>query len=293
VSHWVASNPGPAAASIAIAGAIAGEGQPSTAWPLASRPRCPDAVTGIRTSISTAADTGLGANVALFCHFDPAGTVRPDIPRYLNELRAAGFSVVTVSNSGHLMPEAKAALQAVCAAILVRRNSGRDFAAWREALERLQLPRPATTRLLLVNDSVLGPLAPLAPLLSRMDDTADVWGMTDSDELAWHLQSYFLLVNRPVLDSPGWRRFWRGVRPMPSKLLIVMRYEIGLSRCLVRAGFRLKALFPHRSVGVPDGKNPTLAAWQALRADGFPFVKRQAVGSPQHEGGGGIQRKIP
>jgi lipopolysaccharide biosynthesis protein len=216
----------------------------------------------------------LGAHVALFCHFDPGGAVRADVLHYLRELSAAGFSVVIVSNSGHLQPHAMAALRSVCASVLVRRNSGRDFAAWREALEHLALPRPETKRLLLANDSVHGPLTALVPLLARMDATADVWGMTDSNELGWHLQSYFLLVGEAVLHSAVWRRFWRQVRPMHAKLLAIMWYEIGLSRCLTEAGFRLSALFPYTSVACGAAANPTLAASRTLRQAGFPFVKR-------------------
>jgi lipopolysaccharide biosynthesis protein len=216
----------------------------------------------------------MGPDVAVFCHFEPNGGLRSDTLRYVTDLHSAGFTVVVVSNSGWLQPEALTALQAVCAAVLVRRNSGLDFSAWREAMQRLDLPRPGTRRLLLANDSVAGPLVALTPLLARMDGTADVWGMTDSEELAWHLQSYFLLAGEAVLHSAAWRRFWRRVRPMPSKLLVVMRYEVGLSRGLVKAGFRLRALFPCQSVGAGAGVNPTLAAWQALRQAGSPFVKR-------------------
>jgi lipopolysaccharide biosynthesis protein len=220
----------------------------------------------------------LGPDVALFCHFDPAGAVRQNVLHYLAALRSSGFSVVAVSNSGWLEPAGLAALRDACAAVLLRRNRGWDFAAWREAMERLGLPRPETRRVLLANDSVYGPLAPLEPLLAQMDHTADVWGMTDSEELGWHLQSYFLLIGPGVLRSAAWRRFWRGVRPMPSKLLTILWYEIGLSRCLRRAGFRLQALFPFETVAQDSpSHNPTLASWQALRAAGFPFIKREVL----------------
>jgi lipopolysaccharide biosynthesis protein len=217
----------------------------------------------------------LGPRVALFCHFEPAGALRADTLRYLTELRDFGFSVVLVSNSGRLQPAAMTALRRVCAAVLLRANSGRDFGAWREALVRLGLPRTETRWLLLANDSVSGPLAPLAPLLMRMDNAADVWGMTDSVELGWHLQSYFLLVGPAALRSLAWRRFWRGVRPVPSKLLTVIRYEIGLSRCLRLAGLRLAAMFPCDAGAGP--LNPTLAGWRALRDAGFPFIKRSVA----------------
>ena len=67
---------------------------------------------------------------------------RPDVLEHITELQALGISVVFVSNAGTLRPEALAALKPVCAGIIVRRNVGYDFGAWREALDALRLPRP-------------------------------------------------------------------------------------------------------------------------------------------------------
>jgi lipopolysaccharide biosynthesis protein len=213
----------------------------------------------------------LGAQVALVCHFDASGAIRPDLLRYLQALREFGFSVVLVSNSGALPREAEAAARDACAAVLVRRNVGRDFCAWRDAIESLGLPRSDTQAVLLANDSVYGPLQPLAPLLRRMDGSAELWGMTANAQRGWHLQSYFLLAGADVLRSVAWRRFWRGVRPLPSKWLMVGRYEVGLTRTLLRAGFCCRALFEQ------SGGNPMLEEWRALLDAGLPFLKRELL----------------
>ncbi len=221
----------------------------------------------------------MGPDVAILCHYDPAGCVRPDTVRYLQALKGAGFSVVLVSNSGPLTSDAMTRLRASDVSVLTRRNIGLDFGAWRMALRALNLPRADTNRVLLVNDSVYGPLVPLAPLLARMTpDTADLWGLTDSRERGWHVQSYFLLAGPALLRSPVWRRFWRGVIPLPSKRWTVGRYEIGLSRRVTAAGFQAKALFPHDAL-IPDGavRNPTLSAWRELLDAGFPFLKRELL----------------
>src|SRR5689334_16323414 len=86
----------------------------------------------------------LGPRVAVFCHFDRAGDVRAHVLHYLRSLSAEGFSVVFVTNSGRLKPEKLDHLQELCAGVLIRRNVGYDFGAWREALEYLKLPRPKT-----------------------------------------------------------------------------------------------------------------------------------------------------
>jgi lipopolysaccharide biosynthesis protein len=224
----------------------------------------------------------LGPRVALFCHFDAQGAVRSDVLRYLTALHDAGYSVVVVSNSGALQPAAMAALQTVCAAVLVRRNIGLDFCAWREGLELFSLPRDNTEALLLANDSVYGPLQPLAPLLSRLSaGDADVWGLTDSDQIRFHLQSYFLAVSATAMRSEAWRRFWHGVRPYPSKHLMIRCYEIGLTQSLARAGLRCRAMWPTTAMTLPNRArntvNPTHDLWRQLLNAGFPFIKRELV----------------
>ena len=188
----------------------------------------------------------LGSKVALFAHFDRSCAVRNHVLTYLNALKDAGFSVVCVTNSGSLLPAARERLQSCCAAVLVRRNIGYDFGAWREALEQLALPRSNTTMLLLANDSVYGPLAPLNELCRRVDFvTADIWGAAESWQTRYHLQSYFLLIGDTVLRSAAWQRFWSRIRPVPSKHWIVRHYEVGLSQLLLSAGFRCEALWPY------------------------------------------------
>lgn len=219
----------------------------------------------------------LGRRIALLCHYDTAGRLRHDLLHYLRELRDAGFSVVLVSNSGSLHPDALEAARTLCAAVLVRRNLGLDFCAWRDAMEWLGLPRADTTQMLLANDSVYGPLRPLAPLLARMGDSPGLWSMTDSVERGLHLQSYFLLAQADVIRSTAWQRFWRGVRPLRSKWVMIGLYEVGLTRSLLRAGFACTALFS--GIG-QDGKvfaNPTLDGWRILLDAGFPFIKRELL----------------
>ncbi len=216
----------------------------------------------------------LGPAVAIFAHFDPRGEISDETISYLRALADSGFSVVLVSNSEQLTDSARLAAMSLCAAILVRRNLGLDFAAWHDALRALDLPRVETEMLLLANDSLHGPFWPLGPLLARVDFTrADIWGLTENAEVAPHLQSYFLLAGPVALRSPSWAAFWRGVRPLRDKFALIRLFEIGFSTTMRRAGLRLAPLFPTPM----DGRNPTLARWRGLLEAGFPFVKRELV----------------
>jgi hypothetical protein len=252
----------------------------------------------------------LGQRVALFTHFDRRELVADHVIAYIRELHGNGFSVVFITNSGRLLKDSLTKLQSFCRAVIIRRNVGYDFGAIREVLELLELPRLETEQLLIANDSVYGPLLPIADMIGRVDfDKADLWGTTESWQYRYHLQSYFLLAGRRVLTSPAWREFWRNVRQVSSKQWVIARYEVGLTQNLLKAGLRCQPLWRYHellsqttdmaTVGevnqtIPDPLeqmrikarqrirtaaaggvplNPTCELWRQLLLAGFPFLK--------------------
>lgn len=194
-------------------------------------------------------DVALGAKVVLFMHFDGRGGVRAQLLDYMRELHANGRSVVFVTNAGKLKPSALAALQEICAAVIVRRNVGYDFGAWRDALERLGLPRAETQEVIFANDSVFGPISPLGEVLARLDYAkADVWGLTESWQVRYHLQSFFLAFGPAALHSEAFAKFWQGVRPVPVKSYIVHAYEVGVTQAMLKGGLRCAALWGYEDL---------------------------------------------
>lgn len=194
-------------------------------------------------------DRSLGRDVALFVHFDAEGRVLPATRAFLRSLEAAGLSIVFVTNSGHIQDEDKAFLRSCCDSVLIRRNIGYDFGAWRDALDTLGLPRAETRSIYLVNDSVYGPFTDLAPLLHLIDfERADLWGVTESWQHHYHLQSFFLACGEGAIRSDVWRQFWRSVRPIPCKDWVIRHCEIGFTRALARGGIRTQALFPNTTL---------------------------------------------
>jgi len=220
-------------------------------------------------------DFRLASRVAIFIHFDRRGAVRADVLNYVSALHALGLSVVFVTNSGRLRPEAMAALQPLCAAVIVRRNVGYDFGAMREAIERAGLPRADTEMVLLVNDSVYGLLQPLGPIMERFDFAqADLWGLTESWQTRYHLQSYFVAFGRPALTSRTWAEFWQSVRPVSSKWWVILHYEVGLTQRFLRVGLRARAVWGYhelvRQVTAPE--HVQVMEGEEVDDDGYPVM---------------------
>ncbi len=264
----------------------------------------------------------LGPKVCVYVHWDGAGEVRDHVMHHVRSLAEAGLSIVFVTNAGFLRPAAMAALQDVCAGVLIRSNVGYDFGAWREGFEILQLPRPDTEMVVMANDSVYGPMRPLRDLIDQFDfSQADFWGCTESWQTRYHLQSYLIAFSPRVVASEAWRTFWAGVRPTWSKMWLIRLYEIGLTQALLKAGFTCRAIWPYQRLvneldpellmdhteGGPNLADPTMRArqyqtrhirnmfvlrrplnptsdlWRQLLLTRFPFIKRELLrDNPTH-----------
>ncbi|MGG5821379.1 rhamnan synthesis F family protein [Falsiroseomonas sp. HW251] len=265
-----------------------------------------------------------GARVVVFCHYDRRGRIWRHTRDYLDSLREAGFAVVFVSNGAPIAPEDRAWILARAWRVIERENVGYDFGAWRDGIAACGLPRADTALLAIANDSVYGPFAPVARLVDRMDfGEADVWGVTDSWQHRWHLQTYLVVFGRRVLRDPAFGAFWSGVPNRRLKRGVVLDSEIGLTRAMMAAGLRCRALWPYtdvldhlrrsaevaaeeREAPPPDPMteasernrervlraaarrvplNPTADLWRALLEQGCPFLKRELL----RDNPGGVQ----
>jgi len=194
-------------------------------------------------------DVILGPRVALFMHFDRGGRVRAQLFTYMRALKDNGRDIVFVTNAGFLTAEAMAALQEICACVIIRKNIGYDFGAWRDAIDYLGLPRAETEEIICANDSVFGPILPLGDTLRRLDyASADIWGLTESWQTRYHLQSFFLAFGPKAIRAEAFRKFWRSVRPVPLKTYIVKEYEIGVTHAMMKGGLSCAALWRYETL---------------------------------------------
>jgi hypothetical protein len=188
----------------------------------------------------------LGPRVVVFCHFDRYGRIRDHTRVYIDALRNEGFDVVFVTNSSTLAAADHTWARGRVARVVVRRNVGYDFAAWRDAMIVCNLPSTDTRFLLIANDSVYGPLRPLGPIFQRIDfDLADVWGATDSWQHNFHLQTFFIAFGPKALNHEVFASFWSSVGNVRSKWWAIRHSELSMSRAFIAAGLRCKALWPY------------------------------------------------
>lgn len=246
--------------------------------------------------------TGQG-RLCVLSHWDRHGRIDDHVLHLLDHLQAAGCETILVSTCRQLEPRSLARARRVTALIVHRRNVGRDFGSWRVGLD-LAGDLAGYQQVILANDSIYGPLFRLDEVLERMSRDYDIWGITDSWERAYHLQSYFLVFNARVAHSPFFQRFWRRYRFVSDKEFTINHYEVGLTRKAIKAGWTVGALFEYprlaaTAVGCRDGDpqtrrflrsaatqpvNPSHFYWRSLiEQHRCPFLKVELVrDNPSH-----------
>ncbi len=182
-------------------------------------------------------------SVALYVHYSATGGVSRMVVDQLEILRGSGFAVVFISMVARISDLDWHAVGQACALVVQRANFGRDFGAWQDLMPEVSRRWPALRELMLVNDSVLGPIYPLEPVLDGMRAGGDgLFGLTDSVQGGAHLQSYMLLA-RGSAAIADLMRFVRRLHVSHSKWLLVQLGEVRLARWMRRRGHRVAALF--------------------------------------------------
>jgi len=207
--------------------------------------------------------------VVLYAHFEPYKRVSSYVFSALESYRRAGFDVIFGSTS-ELFTTDISQLNAHCAGVLIRPNFGYDFSTWRDMLRNLNFLRGKSV--LLTNSSIVGPLTPMDSIFKglRAEDRRIV-GLLESQEFHRHLQSYFLFFPRRITKGVLWRLFWKLLRDLDSKDLIITNYEVNVSD-FFSAAYDSVAIFK-----VKTRRNPLEEVFSEIPE--FPFVKRAVIES--------------
>lgn len=180
-----------------------------------------------------------GAPVALVSTFRPTGRSSDHLAHLLRELRRCGYRVIVVDTSDEAFDDPE-----LSDVTVHRHNSGWDFASWVVTFRRLPWLLTEPSRILLVNDSCYGPLRPLHQLFEMGDALGvDAWGLTDSWDIDHHLQSYFLVLDRSVIDTGALARFVEGYSFPAAKGDIIGEAEVAFTRALRAEGLGTGAVF--------------------------------------------------
>jgi len=215
----------------------------------------------------------VGPKTIVFAHFDQNRNLSAADEASLRSYRRTGYQLLMVSTS----LQCPDVVSNLVDGLIVRPNIGFDFASWACAIEEF-LPRQQRLQiehLVLVNNSVFGPLWDPSELLRCAQTAASVVGLTESLEFDRHLQSYFMSFDGRVIRSEAFETYWTAGFGFLQKWPVIIRGELQWERHFRVAGMSTSHLVPRVS-GVK--RNELTFYWSELIRNGLPYVKKSLFG---------------
>lgn len=182
--------------------------------------------------------------LAVYCHYDADGLLADYVLHAVQALAAEQAEVIFVSNGQGMTPERLQPLLPYVRLAVIRQNKGYDFGAYYTGLQ-LAGDWNRYRQIMITNDSVYGPFAPLADIFQTMEArNLHLWGMTDGIAHRYYVQSWFQLWENKDGLFDALQDFWRDFTFEDDKEKVITRYELGLSQHLLKKAYRLGAFCP-------------------------------------------------
>lgn len=182
--------------------------------------------------------------VAVFTSFSENGMLPAQVIPYLEGLKQVTSAIIVVCDNDFL-PSEKDKLSRLATHVITGRHGEYDFGFYQSGAAWAQLTGLLhdADDLILCNDSCFGPIRSFEPMFKVMDArNHDFWSVTDSQEISYHLQSYFLVFSRDVFQSTIFTDFLAGIKEQAHVQEKNKEYELGLTKVLIDTGFKAGAL---------------------------------------------------
>jgi hypothetical protein len=183
-------------------------------------------------------------NVIFFSHYD-AHSIIDDHVVYSIKYLSRYADIVFVSTSEFLPEDSVICIKEYCRTIIIKKNVGYDFGAWKTGMEAISNDLDRYDNLVLCNDSVYGPFFPLDDFFEKMESNQyDVYAMTQSHDIMEHNQSYFTAYSKKAFSSKLFKDFWNNMVIYDDKRSLIFSHEVIFSNSLIRSELNAGSYIP-------------------------------------------------
>lgn len=195
-----------------------------------------------------------GKRALVYVIFESENRLQEYKLRFLQALSPLMDDVIVVVN-GQLHVEDVNTLEPY-GQVLTRDNKGYDTAAFREGIFALGKDKLKDyDQLFLVNDTNIGPMRDLSQVCQEMiDKHLDFWGISFGEEqedvtkenpygyIPKHLQSYFLVIEKLMLNDDAFYEYWTHLTDTDSRDKAIGRHETRFTKYFSDLGYRFDAV---------------------------------------------------
>ena len=207
--------------------------------------------------------------ICLFAGYDLEGKIDDYVIYYCKELsKMADVYYLGDFNSSDKELEK---LEGITKGAYAFRHKKYDFGSWQELVKLIGKEKIREyDELILANDSCFGPLYSLDNVFKEMDTRdCDFWGLSSSRGYHIHIQSYFLVFKKSVINDNTLFDFLHGVKAEKSLADVCTNYEERITYVLSKKGFKFSTYIPYGDFINQPYYNTT----NAITNKKFPLLK--------------------
>ncbi|WP_317897483.1 rhamnan synthesis F family protein [Aurantibacillus circumpalustris] len=210
-------------------------------------------------------------SLCLFASYFTKQEIPYYITVYLKELKKHYTEVVFLTSQEKLSPGSLQFLESENLALLLVENKGFDFGQWYQAFRRVSIHN--YDQIVLVNDSCIL-FKPLDEFITwSATNKADVQGITLSEAIYPHIQSYFLVLNKKAI-ALTWEYFQKH-KIKESISDVIHTYEVGLNKFLQEQGLKIAAFIDNN--GYKGEFSPYYYCVDYHLSKGIPLIKKKII----------------
>jgi hypothetical protein len=190
---------------------------------------------------------------------------------YLTELKKHFSEVVLLTSQNDLSIESIAFLKAENIRLQIEENEGFDFGLWYKAFQKNEIT--TYDQIALVNDSCIL-FKPLNEFMTwSRSNASEVQGITRSNAIAPHIQSYFLIINKRAI--PFVKEYFEKHKLLKNISDVITTYEVGLSSYLISNGLKIDAFIDNN--GYLGEFSPYYYCADYHISKGIPVIKKKIL----------------
>ena len=210
-------------------------------------------------------------SVCFFASYFTGNTLPYYITVYLKELNKHFTKVVLLSSQANLQYSDLQFLKQENIQLILEKNEGFDFGLWQKAFQQFDMN--TFDQVALVNDSCIL-FNPLDEFMSwSRINNADLQGMTMSDAITPHIQSYFLILQKNAIKHTY--VYFKEHKILTHISDVIETYEVGLSTYLISKGLKIDSYIDNN--GYSGEYSPYYHCIDYHIAKGIPLIKKKIL----------------
>lgn len=215
---------------------------------------------------------------AVFAGYNADATIHPYVISYLKGLNEVTDGVVYIADSG-LSPKEAEKLKDLTIHYENKRHGEYDFGSYKRGYEWLKKNGylDNADELIFANDSTYAPMKSFKPMFAAMEKRPelDFWGDLQNTRFVPHVQSYFMVFRRRVIQSKLFNDFISSVEKQVHNSLYILKYEVNLTPTLAKAGYKWDSYMPYKKMSDLELEDKNSYPLTLLSKYNHQFLKRR------------------